>query len=287
MKIDKEKAITSYETLRDIECKNPGLSRVGLPALDYFFLEHRLRAKTKAGVSFEEAMSSPKLREKLTGLVRKWKKSANVDYSDRDNLLKYQYNVFQLYYGTINQFRPAFAYWIYCQFSPKVGILDFSAGWGGRCLAAMALGVPYIGIDANKNLAGPYREMVKMYEPDADVTMVFKPSETVDFSKYDYDFVFTSPPYFMLEKYENMPGYKSKDDFLERFFRPVVGGVWKHLKRGGHMALNMPHDMYMGIRDLLPPVHKRLQFPIVNRNPYLVKTVKRKPHELIYVWRKV
>jgi hypothetical protein len=288
MDIDEKRAKTSYIDFKTRKCVNPGLSRQGMVALDYFFLEYRLRAKTKHGISFEEAMRSPKMIHHLTNLVKRWKKSVKIDYSNKLQLLKYQYSVFQLYYGTINQFRPAFAYWIYCQFSPKIGILDFSAGWGGRCLAAMALDVPYIGIDANKNLKKPYSDMIQLYEPSAKVSMYFQPSETIDFSRFNYDLVFTSPPYFMLEKYESMPEYTSNEDFLDRFFRPVIMNVWKNLKQNGHMILNMPHSMYMSIRDLLPPVFKRIDFPIQNRNPSRKKTMKlgRKAHELIYVWKK-
>jgi len=61
-----------------------------------------------------------------------------------------------------------------------------------------------------------YRNMTGL--DDSKVTLIFKPSEQVDFSKYDYDLVFTSPPYFMIERYEKMPPYKSKQEFLENFF---------------------------------------------------------------------
>jgi hypothetical protein len=293
LNIDKQGAKESYEELKTKECKNPGLSRMGLPALDYYFLQHRFKTKAKSGVSFNDVLTNKEKLSHITSVAKRWRADVDFDTLSPRDLLRYQYYAFQLYYGTINQFRPAFARWIYCHLKPKVGILDFSSGWGGRCLAAMSLGIPYIGVDANVSLKKSYQAMIRDFEPDAKVSMIFQPSETVDFSKYNYDLIFTSPPYFMIEKYENMPGYKGKEAFLDEFFRPVVRSAWKHLKKGGKMALNMPHDMYMAIKDELPKVSRRIQMPLHARDTRKNKkkgTVKNnksgKPHELVYVWNK-
>jgi len=280
-----DSARESYHILKTRECENPGLSRQGLLALDYFFLDYRIRTKVKLNMSFYDAITNKVADAHLEELIRRWKKRDISTFSSETELLKAKFQVFQLYYGTVNQFRPTFAKWIYCTLKPTVGILDFSAGWGGRCMAAMALGIPYIGIDANTSLRLPYERMIKAYEPTADVTMIFKPSETVDFSKFKYDLVFTSPPYFMLERYANMPAYSGNAGFIEEFFRPVISKVWKHLMPGGKMALNMPHEMYMSVRDLLPKVSRRIQMPIHHRQ--LTKdSTKGVAHELVYVWHK-
>ena len=291
-KISSEDARHSYELLSSRDCEeNPRYSTAGLKLLDYFFLGHRLMTKIKHR-SFAETMRNPEQVEFLTALVRKYKASLKIDYSDPEDLLPHQYAVFQLYYGTVNQFRPAVARWAYCHFSPKVGILDFSAGWGGRALAAMSLGIPYIGIDANTKLESSYRRMIEFIKPVSDITMRFQPSETVDFSEFNYDLILTSPPYFMLEEYENMPEYGSKEAFLNKFFRVTVSNAWKSLRTGGHMALNMPHDMYMAIRDLLPPIKKRIRMMKRDRHSInaaagkKIGETKKSAHELIYIWQK-
>lgn len=278
----------SYTVLKTRKCDNPHLSRIGLLALDYFFLDYRIRTKTKKGISFYEALHNKEKNEHLLELIKRWKKKTPDEYNTPLKLLRVKYQVFQLYYGTINQFRPTFARWIYCMLKPTVGILDFSAGWGGRCLAAMSLGIPYIGVDANTQLRIPYEKMITTYEPAANVKMLFKPAESVDFSQFKYDLVFTSPPYFTIERYEGMPEYKGDEGFIREFFRPVVSNAWKYLQIGGKMALNMPHDMYMSIRDILPKVSKRISMPIKDRNPARASISKRRPkaHELIYVWIK-
>jgi hypothetical protein len=290
--ISLEEAKESYQELVEIACdKTKPLSRSGIKALDYFFLGHRLRAKTKHHISFADGIKDRKLRAYLHEKIRKIKPNPDEIFADPVKLLRQEYSVFQLYYGTINQFRPTEAMKIYCKLGAKVGILDFSAGWGGRCIAAMALGIPYFGIDANKNLEPAYSAMIKAYNPSADVKLVFQPSETVDFSNFKYDLVFTSPPYFMLEEYERMPQYGSKQGFMDKFFKPVVLKAWGGLPNGGHLALNMPHEMYMEVRGILPPIHSRILLPISNRHPTNARVgrqlgTEKERHEYTYVWKK-
>ncbi len=298
--ISKEDAIASYQELKDIACKRTKpFARAGIKALDYFVLGLRLKAKTKHGFSFADAMRDPKRVAYLNEKVRQIRPNPDKIFADRDELLKHQYAVFQLYYGSINQFRPTEALRVYCALKPKVGILDFSAGWGGRCLAAMALGIPYYGFDANTNLASAYKRILQTYDPSARVKMTFMPSERADFRSLKYDLIFTSPPYFMIEGYEKMPRYESDQAFLEKFFKPVVDAAWAGLTVGGHMALNMPHEMYMAVRKALPPVWKRIVLPVSNRHPTNAASRKKtdvgehraireekERHEFTYVWKK-
>ena len=113
--------------------------------------------------------------------------------------------------------------------------------------------------------------------------MLFQPSETVAFETLSYDMVFTSPPYFFIERYQNMPEYKGKAEFLSVFFRPVITESWKHLKTDGFLCLNMPEEMYTSVRDLLPELHETIEMPIGNR---FSKFTKAKRAEVIYVWKK-
>jgi hypothetical protein len=298
--ITKKEAIDSYNELKETPSLKPDFSRIGLKALDYFFLNHRIKAKTKKHISFYEAAKNKEMIEHLNILVEKYKKKKVNEYDDI-GLLKAQYQVFQLYYGTINQFRPMIAKYVYTMLKPKIGILDFSSGWGGRLLAAMSMDIPYIGIDANTKLENSYKKMIDAYNPTSgsanasnasDIHMIFKPSEKVDFSKFKYDLIFTSPPYFMIEEYETMPAYKSKQDFLTTFFIPVTMSAWNNLTNGGNMALNIPEEMYDAIKPYLPKIKKTFMLPLSNRHPNdavvgnkLGKENKER-HELIYVWHK-
>lgn len=283
-------ARASFATLKTAPCTDKlTLGRIGTPALDHFFLHHRLRAKTKSHLSFVDAMRDPVRTAHLTELVGRYKK-VDVNTLSEQELLRQQYYMFQLYYGTINQFRPLAAKHLYCQFNPT-RIMDFSAGWGGRCLAAMALDIPYIGIDSNTRLRPAYERMIATFEPvKTRCQLFFQPAETFDFSQYTYDLVFTSPPYFRLEEYEKMPEYGSKQVFLDKFFRPVVAAAWAGLSANGHMALNMPEEMYEAVRDVLPRLTRTIDLPIQNRHPKGAakrRTLADAPRgELVYVWHK-
>ena len=291
--ITKEEAQADYEKLKDTSCKSPEKSKAGLKALDYFFFRERLDTKNQHHITFYDALADPAIMARLNEKIEKVRGKSVANLKEKGSLLKTQYNLFQLYYGAVNQFPPSVARHVYCTFKPKVGILDFSAGWGGRALAAMSLGIPYTGVDTNKSLKKGYEAMVKAYEPTATVAMHWQPSETVDFSKIKYDLVFTSPPYFMIEEYKNMQAYKDKRNFIHSFFVPVVTAAFKNLPKGGHMALNMPEEMYEYVRGCLPRLHRTMKLPVSQRyakegnakQDSILKGAEER-FEYIYVWKK-
>jgi len=241
------------------------MSRDGLKLLDSYFFEARSKTITK-GNSWYDTQHNPEKLEKIEKIAKRYKTTP--------------YQAFQLWWGSVNQFRPAIAKWIYTKYNPT-SILDFSAGWGARCLGAIELGIPYTGIDSNLALRECYESLLR--DHPGNVTMHFQPSETFDFSQVDYDLVLTSPPYFMIERYECMPMYTSKIDFIMRFFRPVIKNVWENLKTNGYLCLNMPKEMYLALAGMLPDLHETLEMPLSNR---FAKTSKEKRSESIYVWHK-
>jgi hypothetical protein len=290
-----ERAKESYEELKAFKCgARPTLTREGTKALEYWFLPFRIQAKTKKNISFMGALKSRKVKTYLLSKTRKIKKYSQLTRKKTpDEVLRNMHGTFELYYGTINQFRPAVAKWLYCHLGTKVGILDFSSGWGARCLSAMSLGIPYYGFDANKKLETPYRKLVSTLDPDAKVVMKFQPSETADFKGLKYDLVFTSPPYFMLEKYEGMPKYEKEQGFLDDFFIPVVKKAWASLQSGGYLALNMPQSMYEPLKPCLPKLFKKVKMPLMDRHASDaaagrgLEGGKTKSSEWIYIWKKV
>ena len=268
-----DNAIKDYQAFERMTVTELSRQRYGLRALDYFFFFYRLQTKNKNkkktyGHTFFEAYEHE--RENLLRIARRLQRG-----EDMPSL----FAAYELAYGTVNQFRPAIASYLYQRYKPTA-ILDFSAGWGGRCLAAMALDIPYIGIDSNVALQQPYSNMITALDRSANVQLYFQPAEMFDYTAVEYDMICTSPPYFMLEKYQNMPEYESKEDFLTRFFVPVVMTAWHYLTVGGYMLLNMPEEMYDCLSGLGPAVEV-LEMPITKR-PGCIKTIG----EQIYVWHK-
>jgi len=161
---------------------------------------------------------------------------SNVDYwkKHKNKILKYQKKSDKNMdlFGTIQymnhppaQFAPNIAIDLYTKFK-ATKILDPFAGWGDRCIAAMAKELDYTGIDSNRNLKIPYREMIKFYPHNSKVKFINKPIEKVNLYEIEFDFVFSSPPFWdekekRIEHYHDMT-YSKYEDFMNNVFIPTV-----------------------------------------------------------------
>lgn len=272
-----------YTRLKDVTCKNlkkySPIAEVGNKFIDNYTGLERLNTKSKQGISFYEFWDNR----------RKYKKDKRIknmlkyyeDYPNIPEIKKWKY-IFNIYFSSISLFRPITAIEVYCKYRPQ-SVLDFTMGWGGRLLAAAALDIPeYIGIDINQNLKIPYHNMVTDLKglTKTKFRLFFKDALTVDYSKLSYDLVLTSPPYYNIELYSGTIK-REKEEWKERFYKPLLSTTWKHLKSGGHYCLNVPIELYnnvcvplLGKADTLIPMNK----------------TKRKANEtykeFIYVWNK-
>ena len=283
------KARADFAALKAVPCPDINqAAKIGNAAMDHYFFRHRLATKTKRDISY------------YNWIKINWQSNESEHRFYKFNLAqgktpeKARYAVFRLYYGAIHGFKPLVAKWMYCTYKPRIAVLDFSAGWGGRCLGAMSLGIPYIGIDTNVDLRPAYERMAQELDPQGKVTMRFHDAAATDFSKFKYDMVFTSPPYFKtvrpIEGYAHMPHYADRADFNARFLFPVVRKTYAHMARGGTYALNIPDDMYDEIKAaaIMPPkLHAKHRLFIQPRfakgNPNHTN-MQYKEH--IYVWKK-
>jgi hypothetical protein len=141
-------------------------------------------------------------------------------------------------------FKASTAKWLYKKFG-ATAVLDPTAGWGGRMLGAWALGIDYTGIDTNTNMTEAYQGMVdRLPDNNSELSLIFDSCLDVDFSKINYDFVLTSPPYVNLEMYENMTKYESNEAFYKKFLIPLLDKCLKHIKNGGYVCFNISPKMY-------------------------------------------
>ena len=138
-------------------------------------------------------------------------------------------------------------------FKPK-DVLDFSSGWGDRLVAFCASEhtESYVGIDPNERLFPAYQKQIETYGGGKSITMIPACAEDIISDSDSYDLIFTSPPYFNVERYtqeENQSWKKHKklDAWLEDFLFEAVGNAWKGLRKGGYMVINLA-DVYSGHR---------------------------------------
>jgi len=298
--VTKGKAIKDFLTLRKLVQGNLNPNSIAGNALVDWGTE-KARRKTKyRNKSFIERWKNKTRRKKMLEFARRIK-----GQDPRKSVLAATRAAIDLQWGTVNTLRAAAAAGMYKKYK-ATRVLDFTAGWGARMIAAMALDIDYIGIDSNKNLKKGYERIIKLLKPytKSNVKLFFKKAENVDFSKLGrYDYVFTSPPYEYLEAYENMTNYegdgkikqpssskkiKMQDSakFYDEFLVPTLKKVYKYLPKNKHICLNMPDIMYDKIKKRWIPVTKKETYNIVKRTGGKWGKEKRRGKELIFCWKK-
>ena len=156
------------------------------------------------------------------------------------------------------QFKPNVSKVLYDKLRSK-NVLDFSAGWGDRLAGFYASETAeyYVGIDPRKENHPIYNEQSEfydthksMFEPKKKVEFICSPAEDVDFTKYNdtFDTVFTSPPYFNVERYsyddtQSWVKYKEINEWNEQFLQRTLKNLWCSIKSGGYLLVNIS-DVY-------------------------------------------
>lgn len=137
-------------------------------------------------------------------------------------------------------------------------VLDISSGWGDRLLGAMAAEIPYLGVDPNACLHEGYGKMIDMFGGEGGrgkYKVIEGEFEKIDFKdlyekgmigRYNFDLVYTSPPYFDLEIYtttspQSNLNYRTETVWFEKFLKPSIETCWKMLNDNGVMAININH----------------------------------------------
>lgn len=287
--ITMEKVSTEFNELKEIgkTVPIPVQAKVGNAMVDFFTLKERLNTRGKYNTSYYEFVKNIewfKEKQFVTNLLTFYEDVKNKNNTKNEHVvLKEVYNIG---ISSINIFRPLVAMDLYKRFNP-VTVLDFTCGWGGRLVGACALNVPnYIGIDINQNLESPYADMCQFLNANSAtrIQMFFEDAVAFDYAAIEYDMVFTSPPYYFIEKYSNNRSYGgSKDEMNKQFYEPLFMKSYRHLKVGGHYCLNVNQDIY-----------EHVCVPLLGRHAdQAIPLCKSKRHnedneyvEFIYVWNK-
>tara|TARA_A100001015_G_C14929252_1_gene687776 strand:- start:172 stop:1065 length:894 start_codon:yes stop_codon:yes gene_type:complete len=183
------------------------------------------------------------------------------------------------------------------QFFKPERYLDFSSGWGDRLIGAMAYGCEYTGVDPSECMQPKYKEMIQFFKPkDKDRYVVHKKGfENFKVKKDYYDLVFTSPPFFDLEIYENastqsINKFNTLSKWKKNFLFPAIKKSHASLKEGGHLALYISDYFKNGknftyVRDVRK-MCKKLNFEYLGTFNWVNVDSSRKVRD-IYIWKKV
>jgi len=163
-----------------------------------------------------------------------------------------------------NAFKATLAKSIYMFFNAK-RILDFSAGWGDRLLAAIAHEADrYLGYDPNIELQKGYQEIITLFsekeqakeqeKENKKYEIIAEPFETATLPENEtFDLICTSPPYFDFEVYipnkekqsenQSIIKYPKFNDWMIHFLLVSFWKSWNVLDVNGNMVIHLS-DVY-------------------------------------------
>ena len=257
-------------------------TRIGNNIVDYFTFSQRLSTKGKYNINFYEFIINIdefKKKKFIQNMLHYYDTVKNK--TKKKNYYTVLKEVYNICISAINIIRPLVYMEIYVKYKPNC-VLDFCAGWGGAAVAACALNIPkYIGIEINQSLNQPYNQLIEFLKERSktNVQMIFDNAVTIDYSKLDYDFVFTSPPYYFIQKYENNTDYMSKKEMDEKFYTPLFSNTYANLRPNGIYALNINKEVYENVCIKLFGVAHDIY-------PYKKSQRQNNYDEIVYVWKK-
>jgi len=258
----------------------------GNPFLYHFQFKNLLNCKREGGRTIYEIYKDRAEWDKLIASARKRNRGGRTAAGN-------VFECFRINLGSIVMFKSTTAKYLYKKYNAK-SVLDPTAGWGGRMLGAWALDIDYTGIDTNTNMKLAYDDMVgyltsynefnnPLFEQEqtSQLDMIWSSALDVDFSKIDYDFVLTSPPYVNLEIYEHMDKWSSDEAFYKEFFIPLWQKSVDNIKKGGHVCFNISPKMYDdAVTHGLEPCDDEEDL-----KQQLGQQTGKKKQDKIYIWR--
>lgn len=276
--LDAEKDWHELSLMSSNEVENlNGRSRTGCKVLDYYFFEERIETIGNKGINFFNFVNDIdfyKTKKYIQTLL------TYCDNNNRykDSIIKKYYYCYGLCFGRINAFKITNALQIYNRYSPNIAVMDPFCGFGGRLVGAMIKNINYIGIDLNSDLEPCYNKLIQDFsdKTQSKITLLFQDSNTIDYSKYNYDMVFSSPPYENIEIYKHME--KKTPDEWNKFYKEIFQKLWDNLQPGGTYIININEKIY---KKVLEPL-----FGSAIESILLKKSSKNDYKEFIYVWTK-
>ncbi len=257
-------------------------SRIGNNIVDFFTFKQRLETKGKYNTNFFEFLENIEefKKKKFIQTMLTYYKNVKNKNNTKNEYIVYK-EVYNICISAINIMRPLNCMELYTKYNAKK-VLNFCAGWGGSTVAASALHLDsHYGIDINSDLQEPYANMIAYLSTKSHTKNYIHIGDalTVDYTKIDYDTVFSSPPYYFIEKYANNTTYTSKKDMDEQFYKPLFSKTYAGLQKGGYYIINICQEVYDNVlKNLLGEATEMFPFKKSKRqNDYA---------EMVYVWKK-
>jgi len=274
-----------FANLRIVLAQNDEISSrnlTGNNVVDFFTFQSRLETRGKYDVSFYDFLTNIeefKKKKFIQNMLTYYRDVKNKNGKKSD--IKVLKEVYNICISAINIMKPLNCGEIYKKYNAK-RVLNFCAGWGGSLVAAAALNLPaFYGVEINTDLEEPYNNMTTYLKKRSttESKIWFQDALTVDYSQINYDMVFSSPPYYFIEKYPHNVKYSSKKAMNDLFYKPLFRKTYDGLQMGGYYVINISFEIYDKVlKEMLGEANE--MFP-------LKKSKRQNDHtEMIYVWYK-
>lgn len=258
------------------------ISTVGL-SLANMFHPHMWEVPVKSAYTpYDRFFDDKAFRRLIAHALKIWPKRRSVNSINLRGMLRTFSKTTR-----VSNFRPTAAKAIFEYYSKEhETVLDFSAGYGGRLLGCLPLKRTYIGIDPCKDqvngLTKMTRKLASTVDTFAKVKIIKGCAEDVmpSIIANSIDLIFSSPPYFDLERYssertQSYVRYPKYEEWRIRFLKSVVLESHRILRPGGKLIINLPdanivplaEDLYSFAKGLFK--RKKVLQLMLGHKPYL------------------
>lgn len=152
--------------------------------------------------------------------------------------------------ASVSNYRPMVAKAVMSKYLRNGAVVDFSAGYGGRLLGALAVDQVYVGIEPNRIQTAGFRRMIGALErlgftlPEVQLLNGVAEQELPGLPAQFAELVFSSPPFFNWERYseshrQSFKRFPDYERWLGNFLEPVIAESYRVVKKNGHLALNV------------------------------------------------
>lgn len=275
-KISFEQMKADYIKLTKLSFPISNELRTGNKFVDYFTFSIRLETIGRLGMTYWDFI--------LNGdyLSRPYIKRL-IEYQTNKNVETYTglYSIYKLHAGSCGLFKPCRMRELIHYFNVKK-VIDPFAGWGCRMVGCASSNIEsYTGIDTNCLLVEPYNKMIDTLHSfgcKTEMKLIIDNCLNIDFSKYIYDSIICSPPYYNLELYPNS-NKMSKPEWNE-LYRTVFRNAFKNLLVEGWLIINILTVIYenvlvdlLGEADVILPLKKKCKKNVI-------------ANEAIFAWKR-
>lgn len=127
---------------------------------------------------------------------------------------------------------------------PNLRVLDISAGWGDRLMAACAMGCRYMACDPNTALTVPYEAIIARHGNGKQKVHTLPFEDLPEKTDEKFNCLYSSPPFFDLEIYtteetQSSHRYETLDRWLNDFLKVCLRKADKMLERGAYIYLHL------------------------------------------------